>query len=84
MSGVNGTAQDVDIDFPALVAGLWRRKFLVLAVTLLVTAAAFAVSLVVSPKYMAETRILIETRESVYTRPNIENGRAEALDSSLA
>ena len=80
MSGVNGTAQDVDIDFPALVAGLWRRKFLVLAVTLLVTAAAFAVSLVVSPKYMAETRILIETRESVYTRPNIENGRAEALD----
>lgn len=80
MSGVNGTAQDVDIDFPALVQGMWRRKILILAVTLVVTAAAFAVSLVVSPKYMAETRILIETRESVYTRPNVENGRDEALD----
>ena len=80
MSGVNGTAQDVDIDFPALMAGLWRRKLLILAVAILAMVGAYGISLMLSPKYMAETRILIETRESVYTRPNIENGRNDALD----
>ncbi|PHP66877.1 chain-length determining protein [Zhengella mangrovi] len=80
MSGVNGTAQDVDIDFPALVAGLWRRKGRILLVALAATAAALAVTMVLSPKYMAETRILIETRESVYTRPNLQPGEDKSLD----
>jgi exopolysaccharide transport family protein len=54
--------QDADIDLGGLVGAIWRRRLLVLLSTVVIGGAAFGISSVVSPRYQAETRILIETR----------------------
>ncbi|WP_183660809.1 exopolysaccharide transport family protein [Phyllobacterium trifolii] len=65
----SSVGNDVDIDIGALFASLWRNKLRILVGSLLLTALAFLLMSLVSPKYRAETRILIETGESVFTRP---------------
>ena len=42
----------------------------ILCVALVVTAVAFAFASIATPHYKAETHLLIETRESVFTRPD--------------
>ncbi|MBB3235098.1 GumC family protein [Phyllobacterium endophyticum] len=65
----SSVGNDVDIDIGALFASLWRNKLRILVGSLLLTALAFLLLSLVAPKYRAETRILIETGESVFTRP---------------
>lgn len=69
MPQTSSAGNDVDIDMGALFASLWQNRRRIIVGTLLLTALAFVVLSLVSPKYRAETRILIETRESVFTRP---------------
>lgn len=71
--------QDVDIDLAALFAALWRRKLLVGATSLGLAALAFAGSSMVSPKYESETRILIESGESVFTQPTSGGQSGETM-----
>ena len=54
--------QDADIDLGGLVGAIWRRRMLVLLSTVVMGGAAFGTSNVVSPRYQAETRILIDPR----------------------
>ena len=54
--------QDADIDLGGLVGAIWRRRLLVLLSTVVMGGAAFGISNVVSPRYQAETRILIDPR----------------------
>ncbi len=70
MSSANRVEGDLDIDVASLFASLWRSKFKILFASLVITGLAAAAVLTVSPKYRAETRILIQTGESVYTRPD--------------
>lgn len=72
MSGVQSNTSDVDVDLRELFASLARNWLRILVVALVVAGAALAFTWVATPHYMGETRILIETRESVFTRP--ENG----------
>ncbi|MGO4450107.1 GumC family protein [Phyllobacterium sp. TAF24] len=65
---------DVDIDIGALFASLWQNRVRVLLGAILLTLLAFLILSFISPKYRAETRILIETRESVFTRPTGDQG----------
>jgi exopolysaccharide transport family protein len=68
MSANSPSARDVDIDLGRLFAGIardWRR---IVVVALAMTALAFVATSMLTPKYMGETRILIETRESELTR----------------
>jgi exopolysaccharide transport family protein len=68
MSANSPSARDVDIDLGRLFAGIardWRR---IVVVALAMTVLAFAVTSMLTSKYMGETRILIETRESELTR----------------
>ncbi len=74
MSGAAGNAQDVDIDIGALFAAVWQRRKLIALVSLGVAIAAFLIATIMTAKYQAETRILIETRESVYSRPSVGTG----------
>ena len=60
---------DVDVDLGQLFASLGRNWLRILVAALAITALAFLVASMVTPLYRAETRILIEARESVYTRP---------------
>ncbi|MBR0556054.1 exopolysaccharide transport family protein [Ciceribacter sp. L1K23] len=76
MTGVDKRHQDVDIDLVQLFRAVWQRKAALLAATAIVTVAAFAGASMISPRYKAETRILIEARQPVLTAPgtlNMEN-----------
>ncbi|MCX8280390.1 Wzz/FepE/Etk N-terminal domain-containing protein [Phyllobacterium sp. 0TCS1.6C] len=74
MPQARSTGDDVDIDMGALFASLGRNWRRIAVGTLLVTLAAFVLLSVISPRYRAETRILIEARESVFTKPAAEQG----------
>ncbi len=79
MAGVNKLDSDVDIDLASLFVSVWRKKGRILLGSLLAAGLAYGVAVTVSPKYNAATRILIETRESVFTRP----GQDKADDKPL-
>lgn len=70
MSGVQSTAGDVDVDLRQLFASLARNWLRLVLFSVAVTALAFVLTSLATPKYRAETRLLIETRESVFTRPD--------------
>ena len=77
MSGAYSTANDVDVDLRRLFGSLaqkWRR---ILLVSLLVTGAAFAFAWLSTPHYKAETKLIIEPRESVFTRPDAGNAESD-------
>src|SRR5882757_141542 len=67
-----GAAPGGDIDLGALWRALWRRKLLIAALTLLSAAIAFAVVNLMTPRYKSEARVLIETRENIFFRPDAE------------
>ncbi|MGH6676160.1 MAG: GumC family protein, partial [Xanthobacteraceae bacterium] len=65
-------AGDAEFDFPALGAALWRGKWKILRPTLLVALVALAVVQVIPPKYLSESRILIESRDNIFLRPDAD------------
>lgn len=79
--GVMHTAVE-ELDLGALGRALWRRKTVILAVTLAAAAAAFLGASLITPRYMSETRVLIESRENVFLRPEAakDNQPAAAVD----
>ncbi|MCV0396394.1 MAG: chain-length determining protein [Rhizobiaceae bacterium] len=81
MQGVNAAQQDLDVDLGRLFASLlrdWRR---IILVALGVALGAFVLASLATDHYRAETRILIEPRESVYTRAtNDRDSNAPILD----
>lgn len=80
MSDARHVAGDVDVDLGQLFGSLARNWLRILLVALAVTGLAYVLAGLATPLYRAETRILIEARESVYTRPAstglVEAGRA--------
>ncbi len=73
MSGVQNAANDVDLDLGRLLSSLAAKWLRILTVCLVITGLALVLARVATPRYMGETRLLIETRESVFTRPDIIN-----------
>jgi uncharacterized protein involved in exopolysaccharide biosynthesis/Mrp family chromosome partitioning ATPase len=61
-----------DVDLGALGRALWRKKVLISALTLLAAAIAFAAVNFITPRYKSEARVLIETRENIFFRPDAE------------
>lgn len=78
--GSNKMTNDVDVDLGHLFGSLKRKWWLVLGVSLAVSAGAYALAITSTPQYRAETRVLIEARESIFTRPG---GNAAAELGSL-
>jgi exopolysaccharide transport family protein len=70
MSGVSSQANDIDVDLGRLFSSLIRHWRRIALVALCITGLAFLLAWSATPLYRAETRILIETRESPLTRPN--------------
>jgi uncharacterized protein involved in exopolysaccharide biosynthesis/Mrp family chromosome partitioning ATPase len=81
MSRVETRSQDADIDIGKLFGALWRRKFRILASAIVLTGLAYFVLSNMTPQYSSNARILIESSESVFTRPQSEN--SQSSDSSL-
>ena len=80
MSGVQSSASDIDVDLGRLFGSLARHWKRILLVALAVTALALAFAWFATPRYKGETRILIETRESVFTRPQTTGENDRLLD----
>jgi exopolysaccharide transport family protein len=81
MSGAYVAANDVDVDLRSLFGSLARRWPRILIVALLVTAAAYGATRLITPLYKSETKISIEQGESSYTRPNVgSNDDKSTLD----
>ncbi|MDP2118959.1 MAG: Wzz/FepE/Etk N-terminal domain-containing protein [Hoeflea sp.] len=72
--------QDVDIDLGRLVAAVWERKALVAGLTAAAAGLAFVVTGLINPLYKSETRLLIETREPVYSSNQTQQSTDTALD----
>jgi succinoglycan biosynthesis transport protein ExoP len=51
---------------------LWRRKGLILGITLATAAAAFVAVNAVTPRYRSESRLLLEARENVFLRADAD------------
>lgn len=73
MAGTQQSTNDVDVDLGRLFASIARNWLRILLWALAITAVAFALASVATPKYRGETRLLIETRESVFTQPETRN-----------
>ncbi len=59
---------DVEIDIARLVAAVWRRRAAVISLVVLVCVITLSVLSMVPSRYRAETRILIETRDTIAVR----------------
>lgn len=70
MSGVHTVDSDIDVDLGTLFSTIARNWARIAITALVVTALALAIAWLMPSRYKAETRILIETRESIYTRPD--------------
>src|SRR3712207_2179311 len=65
-------AREGELDLRTLGRSLWRKKWWALLPTLVVALLAGVAVNLLSPKYKSEARILIETRENVFLRPEAE------------
>ncbi|MEM7463260.1 MAG: Wzz/FepE/Etk N-terminal domain-containing protein [Pseudomonadota bacterium] len=72
MSGQNELTADVDIDMAGLLGQVWKKKWIVLVLTLLTGAGLLFLLSNVAPLYKSDARIIIESRESPFTRLNSE------------
>jgi polysaccharide biosynthesis transport protein len=81
MSQAMGHAID-ELDLAALGRALWRRKLWIATLTLLAGGLAFAGVNLVTPRYKSEARVLIETRDNIFLRPDAEKAldRGSAID----
>lgn len=70
--GRQGNMPAGEIDLGALGRALWRRKMLIVGLTLAAAAIAFAAVNLITPRYKSEARVLIETRENIFFRPDAE------------
>jgi uncharacterized protein involved in exopolysaccharide biosynthesis len=68
-----GVAQAIDeLDVGALGRALWRKKRWIIGLTLLAAGIAFIAVNLITPRYRSEARVLIETRENIFLRPDAE------------
>lgn len=71
---------DDEIDLSALFGALWRRKWLVILCAVLGLGLAVLFLIMVKPTYESGAQILIEKRETVFTRPSDERNIPQAND----
>ena len=69
---LRGQFIDADFDMPALGAALWRNKWKILRPTILIALATLAVVMVIPPKYLSESRVLVVGRDNIYLRPDAD------------
>ncbi len=63
---------NADLDLAALGATLWRKKWLILRPTILVALIALIAVQIITPRYMSQSRVFIESRDNIYLRPDAD------------
>ena len=68
----DGPLVDAQFDLPALGAALWRKKWKILRPTILAALVTFGIVQLITPKYLSESRVLIEARDNIFLRPDAD------------
>jgi succinoglycan biosynthesis transport protein ExoP len=63
---------DGDVSLQAVGRALWRNKWPIVGPTLIMTAAAIVAVNWITPRYKSEARVLVESRENIFLRPEAE------------
>ena len=64
-------------DVRALGRALWQKKVRIFGLTLLSAATAFAIVNSITPRYLSESRLLLEARENVFMRAEADKNSTE-------
>lgn len=80
MSVGPATQPDVDIDLGRLLSAVWAKRGLVAGLTGAAAGLAFVITGLLNPLYKSETRLLIETREPVYSSDQNQRAPDVSLD----
>jgi len=65
----------------SVASALWRRKFWIIVPTLFALLASLAVVNILTPRYTGEARVLLENRETFYSRADRDTGlNSSAID----
>ena len=67
-----GSMMDAEFDLSQLGSALWRNRGKVLRPTIAVALIAFAVVMLIPPKYLGESRVLVVGRDNVFLRPDVD------------
>ncbi len=59
-----------ELDTRDLIKGIWEQKLSILTFVAVVMAGVFAVLMVITPRYSSQVQILLEDRETSFTRPD--------------
>ena len=80
MAGHRELTKDVDIDIRVLFSNIWKKKLLIMFLSLMAGAAIFMVMNSIAPRYQTTAQLIIEPRESQFTRVEQQNGGINAND----
>jgi uncharacterized protein involved in exopolysaccharide biosynthesis len=69
---LRGQFIDADFDLSGLGSALWRKRYAILRPTIIVALIAFAVVMLIPPKYQSESRVLVIGRDNVFLRPDAD------------
>src|SRR5215472_9548463 len=69
---ISGQFNDAELDLSSLGTTLWRTKWKILRPALLVGLVTLAAVQVITPKYLSEARIIVESRDNIYLRPDVD------------
>jgi polysaccharide biosynthesis transport protein len=70
-------ASESELDFSALGAALWRRKWSILGPTILVAALTLVAVQLVTPRFSSEARVYVEGRDNIFLRPDVDRDTAD-------
>ncbi len=77
-NGRLGVAQaNGELELGSLGRALWAKKWRIVLLTMIAAGVAFSVVNVLTPRYRSEARLLIETRENIFLRPDAEKNATE-------
>jgi uncharacterized protein involved in exopolysaccharide biosynthesis/Mrp family chromosome partitioning ATPase len=65
-------AADEEMNLGTIGRAIWRKKLLIVGLTLLVAAGTFFAVGMIAPRYKSEARVLVEGRENIFLRPEAE------------
>ncbi len=74
---LSGKGPFAEAELPALGAALWRQKWKIIRPTILAALVALGAVQLIQPKYLSESRVLIEGRDNVFLRPDADKDRME-------
>ncbi|MBZ0216590.1 MAG: hypothetical protein K8F25_08560, partial [Fimbriimonadaceae bacterium] len=70
-----------DVTFSDLLHALWAKKFWVILPVFIVSVATIAVLFSITPRYSSNASILVEDRQTVYSRPKGETATQTRPDA---